>query len=417
MKVKFYLLRPDSKMETGLIASISYKTKRLKLGIDESINPKYWNVKTNKARSTPSFPQAPEFNKRLDTLKGGIEKCYQNYFNEALQPPTPKQLKKLILNDVLDRGRKLTLIDFYEDFILRTERGGRFTRKGKVIAPGSAKQYRVALNSLKEFNPNLNYGDIDQDFYNKYLEFLNRKGLALNTCGDRIKKLKAVMTDAMIDGHHKNEAFKKFIKPSEDADNIFLSEKELEEIENLDLSSNPSLDRVRDLFLIGCHTGLRYSDFSRLSPKHIADGYFTIEQKKTGSPVSIPLHSVVKRIIAKYDGNLPDPISDQRFNEYLREVCKRVPCLIGNESKRRTIGGFETFTTLQKWEMISSHTGRRSFCTNQYLDGMPTLTIMAVSGHKTESSFLKYIKISPKEHAKIMKQFWDKRESAKLRAV
>ncbi|HEY9362746.1 MAG TPA: hypothetical protein VIQ00_05765, partial [Chitinophagaceae bacterium] len=68
MKVKFYLLRPDSKTETGLIVSISYKTERLRLGIDESIHPKFWNKKTNSARSTPAFAEAPEFNQRLADL-------------------------------------------------------------------------------------------------------------------------------------------------------------------------------------------------------------------------------------------------------------------------------------------------------------------------------------------------------------
>ncbi len=416
MKIKFYLLRPDSKTETGLLASISYKTQRLRICIDESINPKYWNLKTNTARSTPSFPQAPEFNKRLDTLKGGIEKCYQNYFNETLQPPTPKQLKSLILKDVLDKTKKVSLIDFYDDFILQTARGGRITKKGKVVAPESSKQYKVALNNLKDFNPNLNFNDITQDFYDEYLKYLNRKGLALNTIGDQIKKLKAVMAAALIGGHHRNECFKNFIKPSEDATNVYLSLNELKEIENLNLVSNPSYDRVRDLFLIGCFTGLRYSDFSRLTAQHIADGYFTIEQQKTGKEVVIPLHSVVNKIIAKYNGNLPEAISGQKFNEYLKEVSKRVACLTGHESKRRTTGGLKTISTLHKWEMISSHTARRSFCTNEYLKGTPTLTIMAVSGHKTESTFLKYIKISPKEHAEKMMQLWQKRES-KLIAV
>ncbi|MEO9146195.1 MAG: phage integrase SAM-like domain-containing protein [Ginsengibacter sp.] len=415
MKVTFYLLRPKSKTETGLNANISYNTQRLRLGINESINPTYWNVEKGKA-GNKGFPQAPEFNKRLDTLRNGVEKCYYNFLNEELQPPTPKQLKDLILKEVLDKRKKVTLIDFYEDFILQTACGGRITKKGKVVAPESAKQYRVALNNLKEFNANLNYNDITQDFYNGYLKFLNKKGKALNTIGDQIKKLKAVMAAAMMGGHHKNEAFKNFIKPSEEADNIYLSEKELKEIENLNLASNPAYDKVRDLFLIGCYSGLRYSDFSRLTSQHIADGYFTIEQLKTGKTVSIPLHSVVKKIIAKYDGNLPNAISGQKFNEYLKEVCQLVPCLNGNESKRRTTGGLKTISTLHKWEMVSSHTGRRSFCTNEYLKGTPTLTIMAVSGHKTETAFLKYIKISPKEHAEKMMQLWEKRES-KLIAV
>lgn len=416
MKVKFYLLRPDSKTETGLLASISFKNDRLRIGIDESINPKYWNVKTNRARTTPSFPQSPEFNSRLDVIKSGIEKCYYEYFNEIKQPPTPKILKSLILKIVLDKEKKLSLLDFYKEFIFLTASGSRISKKGGIIDPESAKHYQVALNNLKEYNPNLNYNDVTQDFYNDYMKFLNGKGLALNTIGDQIKKLKAVMNAALIAGHHRNESFKGFVKPSEEAENIYLSLYELKEIEELNLALSPAYDRVRDLFLIGSYTGLRFSDYSRLAPKHIKDGYITIEQRKTTENVVIPVHNVVKKIIAKYKGNLPDAISGQKFNEYLKEICKQVPCLQENESKRRTKGGLKTITTLQKWEMVSSHTARRTFCTNQYLLGTPTLTIMKVSGHKTESAFLKYIKISPKEHAEKMKQLWEKKES-KLMAV
>jgi integrase len=416
MKVKFYLLRPDSKADTGLLASISFKNDRLRIGIDESINPKYWNTKTNRARNTPSFPASPEFNGRLEAIKAGIEKSYYDYFNANNQAPTSGMLKTLIFKDVLNKQKRLSLLEFYNDFILRTETGSRITRKGSVVNPDAAKYYRTALGRLKEYSNNLDYNDVTQEFYNNYMKFLNGQGLALNTIGDQIKKLKAVMEDAMKAGHHRNEAFKSFIKPSEDAENVYLSTQELTDLEVLDLSFNPAYDRVRDLFLIGCHTGLRLSDFSRLTAKHISEGYITIEQKKTKDNVVIPVHTVVKRILKKYDGNLPGAISGQKFNDYLKEICKKAPSLTGIESKRRTKGGLKTISNLQKWQMVTSHTARRSFCTNEYLKGTPTLTIMKVSGHKTESAFLKYIKISPKEHAQKMMQLWEKRES-KLKAV
>lgn len=411
MKIKYYLIRPDSKTETGLLVSISYKTERLRLGIDESINPKFWNLKTSRARSTPSFPQAPEFNQRLESIKSGIEKCYYEFFNEDNQPPTKEQLRTLIQKNVLSKQKILSFFDFYNEFIEDTARGARLTKKGKVVAPESSKQYRVAYSTLKEYNPKLNFNDITDKFYPNYLKFLNSRGLAINTIGDQIKKLKTVMAASLKAGYHRNEAFKDFIKLSEPADNIYLDESELKAIENLDLSGIPSLDRVRDLFLIGAFTGLRQSDFSRLRPQHIKNGFISITQTKTGEDVVIPVHSIVKKIIAKYNGSLPAAISGQKFNEAIKEVCKQVPCLIGNESKRRTKGGLKIITTLQKWEMISSHTCRRSFCTNQYLNGMPTLTIMAVSGHETETSFLKYIKVSKKEHAVKMQEDWQKRES------
>lgn len=86
------------------------------------------------------------------------------------------------------------------------------------------------------------------------------------------------------------------------------------------------------------------------------------------------------------------------------------------ETKTSTKAGKRITINMNKWEMVSSHTARGSFATNEYLKGTPSLTMMAVTGHKIEKAFLKYIKVTPKEHAERMKLLWKKRES-KLIAV
>jgi integrase len=287
-----------------------------------------------------------------------------------------------------------------------------------VIAPTAAKHYKTALKTLEEFNPGLTFNDITLEFYNDYIDYLNGKGLSLNTVGDHIKRIKSVMAASLEAGHHRNSSFKgrSFIKPSEDAENIFLSIAELKEIENIDLSNTLHLDRTRDLFLIGCYTSLRFSDYSRLTPKHIAGGFITIQQVKTGQDVVIPVHSVVRKILKKYNGNLPPAISNQKFNDYIKDVCKQVKSLQAIESKTTTKAGSKVTVNSQKWEMVASHTARRSFATNEYLAGTPTLTIMAVTGHRTERAFLKYIKVSKKEEAVRMAQGWKNRED-NLKAV
>lgn len=417
MKVKFYLLRRKSTTDTGLICSVSFDKKRIRFCVGESINPKYWNTKTSRARTTPSFPESPEFNQRLSNIASKINKFYLNSFNADGELPTKAMLEKYIRNEILKESVKLSFFDFYQDFIDRTAAGGRLNSKGEAVRPDSSKNYKRALKILKEYKKSLDYDDITLEFYNDFITHLNRKGFSINTVGDNIKKLKAVMAAAMELGYHKNNAFqgKYFNKPSEEADNIYLSSKELKEIESVDLSENPSLDRVRDLFLVGCYTGLRFSDFSRLTTKNITDGFIEIEQSKTGDNVVIPVHSIIKKIIKKYNG-LPPNISNQKFNNYLKDVCQKVPCLQGIESKTSTKAGSKVTVNMNKWEMVSSHTARRSFATNEYLNGTSTLTIMAVTGHKTEKAFLKYIKVSKKEEAERMKQHWDKRE-AKLIAV
>jgi integrase len=110
--------------------------------------------------------------------------------------------------------------------------------------------------------------------------------------------------------------------------------------------------------------------------------------------------------LEKYDYNLPSEISNQRFNEYIKEAC-RLAGITGIETMTRTVGGELVTDKFEKWEHVSSHTGRRSFCTNMYKRGLPTLMIMSISGHRTEKSFLKYIKVKQNEHAEMMKKEWE----------
>ena len=104
---------------------------------------------------------------------------------------------------------------------------------------------------------------------------------------------------------------------------------------------------------------------------------------------------------------MPEPISDQRFNDYIKEAAK-LSGLTKKEGVTRTEGGVTRTEYKEQWELITSHTGRRSFATNAYKRGIPTITIMAITGHKTEKAFLKYIKIKQEEHARIMAEQWEK---------
>lgn len=417
MKIKFYLLRKQNKIATGLICSVSYHKNRIRFCINESILPRYWNFKTCRARNTPSFAESMAFNYKLDSIVSKINKHYLDCFNKDGIIPSKPLLENFIRTEILNEKKQFSFYDFYEEFINNTTSGSRINSKGSVIKPEAAKYYKRALRILREYKSHLDFEDITLEFYKDFVAHLNKKGLSLNTVGDNIKKLKAVMAASMELGYHKNTDFKGkyFTKPSEEADNIYLSLVELEHIQSLDLADNRSWNNVRDLFLIGCYTGLRFSDFSKLGQQNIADGYITIQQTKTGENVVIPVHNVVKQIIKKHNG-IPPIVSNQKFNVYLKDICRTVPVFLEVVPKVITKAGKKVTLNLRKWEMISSHTARRSFATNEYLNGTPSITIMAITGHKTEKAFLKYIKVTPKEHAEKMKYLWETRES-KLIAI
>ena len=229
----------------------------------------------------------------------------------------------------------------------------------------------------------------------------------MNTVGKKIQTLKIFLNEATARGINTNLKYQstRFIAVTEESDNIYLTVEEIEKIYSLDLSDKPKLEKVRDLFVIGCWTGLRYSDWNKVRPENIQEGFVSLKQQKTGQPVVIPLHPTVQAILDKYDGDLPRPITNQKFNEYLKLVAKLADFKEAI-TKQITRGGKTETIIRHKWEMVTTHTARRSFATNMYKMGVPSITIMAITGHRTETAFLKYIKVTPQEQAKLMREIW-----------
>ena len=252
----------------------------------------------------------------------------------------------------------------------------------------------------------MQFDEINQKFYDKFVAFLQAKNFTQNSVGKHIRVFKLMMNEAQAKGvcsiPSLQSVFYGFI---EDIDTIYLNETELQQLKDTDFSKTPHLDRVRDWFLLLAWSGCRFSDLSKVAKTDIKDGFITFRQQKTNNKVTIPLHPVVTEILEKYNYNLPTEISNQKFNEYIKEVCQKAE-INSHETTTRTIGGKFTTETFEKWQLVTSHTGRRSFCTNMYKRGLPTLMIMSVSGHKTEKAFLKYIKIKQDEHATLMAQKW-----------
>lgn len=152
------------------------------------------------------------------------------------------------------------------------------------------------------------------------------------------------------------------------------------------MSNHTHLERIRDLFLVGCWTGLRFGDLSRVKPENIKDGFIEIEQAKTMGLVIIPLHHYVTAILGKYNGELPKAISNQKTNKYLKDVA-RMAGLTDNVHITETVGSLQKSVKRQKWELVTTHTARRSFASNQYRSGFPAQSLMRITGHKTEKAF------------------------------
>lgn len=194
----------------------------------------------------------------------------------------------------------------------------------------------------------------------------------------------------------------------EEVDAVYLSWNEISLIYHLNLSENPHLEKYRDIFVLGCLTGFRFSDYSDIKPDEIRDGMLYVTQNKTLTQVVVPLRPDSKRIlIDKYNMQMPQ-ISNPNLNFYIKEVVKLAGIneLIKITHKR---GNKIIEEVRPKYAWITSHTCRRSFCTNEFLEGTPMQLIMAISGHKTEKAFRRYIKAEQVQKAYMIKKLWEKR--------
>jgi site-specific recombinase XerD len=380
------------------------------------IRADFFNNKTGTIRNKAEFTGKDKFEKKLRDLKNHI---FDN-FTSLNEPPTKQWLIETIdkkNNPEKHKKKEHNLFSFIRDFIDKAPT--RITKTGRPVCYKQIREYERTFYYLEKYatakQRKIDFKDVDLNFYYDFVEYLQSLKLAQNTIGKKIQTLKIFLNAATDRNLNVNRQFKshRFTAISEETESIYLNENELEKINKLDLSKDKRLDKIRDLFLIGCWTGLRFSDWDKVTKENIKDDFLELKQQKTGGAVVIPLHPIVTKIMVKYNGKLPELISCQKFNDYLKEVAKKAK-LNDTVHKSITRGGIKVSKAHKKYEMVTTHTGRRSFATNLYKAGLPTLSIMQITGHRTEKAFLKYIKVTPREHAEKLRTFWQDRVKLKV---
>jgi len=399
-KVKFILKEPTSKSDTLIYLIYNYQYKRFKYSTGEKISPKFWNENNQRVKESKKFPEYPEFNSRLDTLENGVNNAFRRLLNDGIQPNNELLKKELEfeLDDKVLKQRKKTLIEFIDIFIEDSK---------NTKQPSTITVYNTTLKHLKNYaenkNKNIDFSSINLNFYSDFTKYLTQDlNMSTNTIGKYIKTIKTFLNEATERGLNTNLEFRKskFKTISEETDTVYLSAEELKTIEEKDFSFNISLEKTRDLFLLGCYTGLRFSDFTQIKKENIIESksIIQIRTQKTKEKVSIPIHSIVKRILIKYDNAIPNPFTNQVMNKYLKDVVEL--CEIDTPTELTTTkSGITKKSTVPKYKLITTHTARRSFATNCYLADIPSISIMKITGHKTEKSFLKYIKVTQEQNA------------------
>jgi len=286
----------------------------------------------------------------------------------------------------------------FTDFIAQT-----VERKSKRMGDSYKSNYNTLIHHLTGFSEayeaDIYTNSVGEDFLDDFICYLEENNLRKSYIITLLSLIKSMAAKAAKYGYAVDSSYDDVTVDQEDIFSVYLSMNEITRIYYFK-GLTKKQEAIRDLFVVGCLTALRYSDYSTLTSDNFTKDYIIKITKKTGTKVTIPLHDYVREIYAKYDGEISKGLSIQHFNRYIKKICQRV----GLDSEvvfNYTKGGKLITETKQKWEMISSHTARRSAATNMYQTGrMKTYEIMSLTGHSTEKSFFRYIKTSTEDKAK-----------------
>lgn len=358
----------DGRMKTGRgkqeNAYVQNELNRIQLEID--------NFYHEYMRFHGEYPQRQDF---IDFIKGGMRK--DSFFK-------PKSVPKLI--------------PLIEDLVKRRT-DGKDLNKGKRFREGTIDNYNSMIKALKGYELsrksklttlNIVRKETLNDFQNYLTIDLEMKQ---NTVGDRLKNFKTFLEVLFQNEVIKCNPFKKYsiTIPKERASTIALNEEELQGLIDLDLSSNPTYELVRDKFYLLCQIGVRISDFNTFMAHARNNQIVKIFNQKTGSEIQIPISIKARMILEKYDYNIPE-ISEQKMNEYIKVIGEMVPALQSLVQIRYTKGGRDIVENVTKYSQISIHTSRRTLITTLRNGGMDSGGVTIMSGHATEEMVSTYYK-------------------------
>lgn len=233
-----------------------------------------------------------------------------------------------------------------------------------------------------------------------FVHYLQEQKLMSSTVKNNLGRLKYLLSKAAQWGHEINATINDFNIKDEEVNTIFLTMSEILKIYRFQNLTQRETE-IKDYFILGCLTALRFSDYSRLQKKNFVGNKIVVRTKKTNTPVQVPMHPIVKEIILKYNKELPPAPTIQHFNREIKIICKKVG-FARKMPYERQIGTERVSVMRPKYQFISSHTARRSAATNMYLAKIQPYRIMLITGHKTEKSFFRYIRITREENVKVL---------------
>ena len=441
--VSFFTRATSSKKDSEITIWLRYRDGRaidIRVSTTETIPAKYWDSKreTIKAGTLPDS----ETQKRLEGIKERLSNIRSLIFdvgktNREITPALFRETISGYLDSIKAVPRQIPSgILEYLGYLIPLMESGDYRYKGKPYSYNTIKVWKSFSLILERFlrfyhlrnGKALTWDSIDKAACDLFLSFLQGENYLGTSVNKAVINFRALVNMAEKDGLHSNYTaakhfYKQSVREEDKTKRIYLTEKEVEALYQMDLEPGGLYDQVRDIFLCGCYTGQRISDYGRLIKQNFTETARGVKvvrlvQKKTDTPVTIPIiNDHLLAIVKKYKGNLPH-IHDQVLNREIKVILEMlsefVPSLAIYENTTLTMKDLQMEregkvqfernedgdVIMPRYELVTSHTARRTALTNLFLTKLfNNIQLMHVSGHKTEKAFLEYIRLSGDEIA------------------
>lgn len=409
MEVSFYV-RKELLNKNGyapIRMHITFSGQLIKKSIKGvTVKPEQWKEKKMRIRPNNKKEEYNfhiEYNSIIDELENKVSDIHRYALLNKIV------LTKEFVLEKLEQKEKINIEhDFFDTF-------NEFINIHKTISSYNTTKGRITVfNYLKDFSEyskkQIILDNIDNQFFEELRDYsYTVKGIKNNYFSKIVSIIKRFMAWAGERDYHSNIQYTKFKAPEQEIEVIYLNSEELMKLYNYEFKTE-RLSKVRDFYCFGCFTGLRFSDIKQLKPSNVHNDFIRLNIQKTKqTDHTIPLNKFSKEILEKYKDTPFEPIptiSAQKLNKYIKECCKEIgldyPVTI-----TRYAGSKKEEITLPKYELISSHTARKTFATVSLVLGMSERYVKSLTGHKRESSFNRYVKIADEEIKKQMEKTWD----------
>lgn len=414
-----------------------FKKERIKISTGKKVLVKCWNVNKQQCIISSEFSEdINRYNKRinkfLSKLKDELEHdfsinhnfefhegyCGSKEFIKHLITCTIEKLSGKEKEEI--KKKQITPLEFFKGYIENMPQR-IVSLTNTYTSPGTIAHHKCVYQRFSDFFKEEcikdDFSVFDEIFAKRFEDWgYSKRHYKYNTIPTSLSVLKVWLNEAARQGLIKDMTYKGYKSKADNVDNIYLTEDEIERLYRLDIpllknrgliDSKSHCEITRDLFVIGCWTGLRLSDLNNLNRANIdlVNSKLTLIAQKTKQEVIIPLHRFVSEIYLKYNGHfpsMPDKGKAIAHLQHLAQLAKINQPITVKENKAGRI----TCQIYPKYQLIMNHTARRSFATNLYLKGASTLSIMRLTGHTTEVNFLKYIKVTKEENAELMRTYF-----------